>query len=455
MKILPSSRIRIEGKFLDPKNQKINSEISFLGTYADVTGLGMRIENLELFDESRLKIEVKKLSAGEYQAAKNPVSFDYDVKIDALDNPAWAAHVSWLKENRGLLMLNDLLPQWKGKTSGRIIFEVPEGLKITGSEIKTGENIFAVKNIEKAIFLVGRNWREKTVKVDRTSLNLAIAGEWQFSDDEASEMAASILTEYRRLFAEIPVEQAQIFILPLNVSDPNRWRAETRGQTVTVISGVLPTKREALQRLHEQLRHEIFHLWIPNAVNLTGNYDWFYEGFTIYEALRSGVWLNQIRFEDYLNTLSRAFELSKNQNISLVEMSNRRWTGTNNSVYAKGMIIAFLCDLALLDQSKGKRSVTEVFQKLYRKYHAAGTETDGSAAVLNLLKTYPELQPAIKNYIEGHEKIELTESLKPFGLGMSENGGAVQLQVLTELSNRQKDLLDKLGYNRWRKLLQK
>ena len=42
---------------------------------------------------------------------------------------------------------------------------------------------------------------------------------------------------------------------------------------------------------------------IPNDVNLSGNYDWFYEGFALYQSLKLAVGLNRIRFEDFLDTL--------------------------------------------------------------------------------------------------------------------------------------------------------
>lgn len=457
VKILPSQRIRVEGKFLNPENLKLNREISFLQNYAAVSELGKRIENLELFDEKKTKIGFKKLAAGEFQAENAPSAFAYEVKIDVPDNPASAANVSWLAANQGVLMFNDLLPQWKDgqKISAKIVFEIPNDWKISSSETKSSENVFSVENVEKAIFLIGRNQREKTARIDKTNLNLAIDGEWQFSDAEALEMATAILTEYRKMFGEIPVKQAQILLLPFSRTfNSDRWQAETRDATVTIISGALPSKREALQRLHEQLRHEIFHLWLPNAVNLSGNYDWFYEGFTVYQALRTGVRLNQISFQDYLNTLGRAFDLAKNQNVSLVEISNKRWTGTNNSVYARGMIVAFLCDSAMLNQGSGKRSLTEIFQKVYRKYHNAILPTDGNAAILAILKDYSELQLIVKNYIEGAAKIEWRDELNIFGIQIAEDGNATRLKVMPELSGRQKDLLDKLGYNQWRKLLQ-
>ncbi|MGI9035984.1 MAG: hypothetical protein ACR2GD_08095 [Pyrinomonadaceae bacterium] len=456
IKILPSSRVRIEGKLLDSTLFASNNEISFPQNYADVSALAERIENLRLFNAKGAKIEFRKLAAGEFQAASQPASFAYDVKIDVPENPTAAAHVSWLAANQGILMTGDLLPELNGarKISGKVTFEIPADWRIASGETKLDENVFAVENLEKAVFLVGQNFREKTRRIGETNLNLAIGGAWQFSDDEAAQMAASILAEYRKMFGEIPAQRAQIILLPFEraAANPESWRAETRGRTVTIISGALTSKRESVQRLCEQLRHEIFHLWIPNAVNLTGNYDWFYEGFTVYEALRTGVWTNQIRFEDYLKTLAQAFDLAKNQNSSLVEMSDKRWLGKNNSVYARGMLAAFLCDLAILNQSKGRRLLTDVFQKIYRAYHDSNSSADGTTAILEILKSYPELNSIIQNYIEGAAKIQWQNQLNQFGVEASDDG-ETRLQVASKLDGRQKDLLDKLGYNNWRKLL--
>lgn len=457
IKVLQTARVQIAVKFVESKNVKIGNQISFLQNYADVSALGERVENLNLFDEAGAKIEYKKSSAGEFQAQKTPASFEYEVKTELPVNPLSAAHVSWLAENQGLLMTGDLLPKFNGgqKISAKIVFEIPDDWAISTSETKIGANIFSVENVERAIFFIGQNQREKTQRIDKSDLHLATLGEWQFSDDEAAEMAREILTEYKKFFGDIPVKQAQIFLLPFpRALNAERWRAETRGATVTIISGALPTKREALQHLHEQLRHEIFHLWIPNAVALTGNYDWFYEGFTVYQALRAGIWTNQIRFQDYLNTLSQAFELAKNQNISLIEMSDKRWTGTYNSVYARGMLAAFLCDLAMLEKSKGGRSIEEIFQKVYRKYRAPNPSADGNTAILEILESYPELQTIIKKYVRGASKIEWRNELETFGIEIDENDGGMRLKVGSNLTKRQKDLLDKLGYNQWRKLLQ-
>jgi predicted metalloprotease with PDZ domain len=288
-------------------------------------------------------------------------------------------------------------------------------------------------------------------------IRLAIAGNWQFSDAEAVEMTKSIVEEYLKIFDQLPKSLSQIILSPFPQENPNsdRWRAETRGSTVTIVSGVLPYKSQAIQRLHEQLRHEIFHLWLPNSLALSGNYDWFYEGFTIYHALRTGVELNQIRFEDFLNTLGKAYDLSEEQTNSLVELSNKRWMGTGNVVYAKGLVVAFLCDAALLQASKGKRNLKNVFRQVYEKHQRPNQIEDGNSAITNILRGFPELKPILENYIAGRAKIDWENDLTALGIEQEKSDFGVQLKVATKLNGRQKDLLDKLGYNQWRKILQK
>jgi predicted metalloprotease with PDZ domain len=450
--------IRVTGKILNPNSALRSRDISFLRDYADVSELGERIENLKFFGGNGERISVKQLIAGEFQTAQDWTAFEYEVKINSASYSTAVAHVSSLAGDGGLLMLNDLLPQWKSKepVSARVTLDLPAGWKILTTETANNANSFDVKNIEKGIFLVGINWRVKTVAIDKSELNLATAGEWMFSDDEALEMATSILAEYRKLFGALPgASKIQINVLPFarKTSQPDRWRAETRGSMVTVISGAITLKSQAIQRLLEQLRHEIFHLWMPNALNLSGNYDWFYEGFTVYQALRTGVELNQIRFEDYLKTLGNAFDLAQNQKISLVEMSNRRWMGgENNSVYGKGMIAAFLCDAALVRESRGKRSLANIFRLIFDKHKFPYPVQEANPAILANLKSFPELRAVVENYIEGTSPIDWETELRAFGIEAVKGEAGTVLKVAANPGGRQKDLLDKLGYNQWRRL---
>lgn len=469
VKVLPTNKIEVKGKFAFAENSFRNW--TFLKNYADAENLGERIENPEFFDKNGRKIASEKLFAGEFQAGENPLSWNYTVNLPPSPKITDAAHVSWLTNERGLLMLADILPENFGKdTEIQISFDLPAGFKVLNNSavnvdcrnclIREKNGRFAVTEAEKAIFVIGRDWREHSPADPgkNNDFKLAIAGEWAFSDAEAVEMVNSVAKEYRKLFDAEPRFNSRIVLSPFpqETAGSDRWRAETRGSTVTIISGKIPQKSVALQRLHEQLRHEILHLWLPNGVNLGGDYAWFYEGFSIYQALRTGVELNQIRFEDYLRTLSLAFEIvrkdTRGKNVSLLDISQNRWAGANNYIYAKGLLVAFLADVALLRESGGKRGLKNVFRTVYEKHKYPAQRQDGNTAILSILKSYPELVFIAQNYVQGTAEINLQDYLEAAGLEMAAN--SAQIRVKEKLGGRQKDLLDDLGYNQWRKLLQ-
>ena len=450
--------LRVEGKFTPENKIQTEKNLSFSRSFAGIENLGARISNLELKDNKGQNIKYRKLIDGEYLAENNAVFWNYRINLDSPSNEKALAHISWLKAEQGILMLGDLLPQFNFDNqaiSAKIKFELPTDWKILSSENLISENIYGTENIEKAVFLIGKNWRE--VKTSDNALDLAISGEWKFSDAEAAKMAADIFEKYRKLFGEIPNKKIQIALghFPKEVKF-GRWEADTRGTSSIIFSSDMPFKTLSLQRLHEQLRHELFHLWIPNNLALTGNYDWFYEGFTVYQALKTGVKTNQIRFEDFLDTLSQAYRIDDFQTPagSLLESSKNRWYGANSSVYSRGMLVAFLCDVALLRQSGGKRSIDDVFRQIYNKYRPPNQLQDGNTAILNVFENYAELQTVVEKYIKGTEKINWRTDLESLGIELSENDFNTKLNIKAKLGKRQKDLLNKLGYNNWRKILE-
>ncbi len=434
---------------------------SFINSFAGAENLAERISDFNLSDRDKREISFRKLAAGEYLAGGKANLWTYKIDLRAPKEANAAAHVSWLDGERGILMLGDLLPKFSAgerqNTSALLKFDLPKDWSVITTETKTGENTFAVENIGKAIFLVGKNWRAQEIQIGKGRLNFAISGEWRFSDDEARETAREICGEYEKMFGEDASENIQIALarFPQTGIKSGRWTAETRGANTLIISSDMPFKTQSLQRLHEQLRHELFHLWIPNRLALTGNYDWFYEGFAIYQSLKTGVALNRIRFEDFLDTLAQSYDLDamQAQKISLIEQSKNRWSG--NQIYARGLLVAFLCDVALLRQSKGRRSVTNILQEIYQKYRSPNKAEDGNAAILETLKNHTELNAVVEKYIKGAEKIDWQTDLETIGVEQAEENSFAHLKIRAKLTGRQKDLLNELGYNNWRKISEK
>ena len=449
------TKVAIRGRFL---KAKANKNLSFLLNYGEISSLGDRISHVQAFDGNDNVVNMRRMVAGEYLADGVFEKWSYQVDLALLKKPLTAAHVSWL-DNGGVLMLDDLLPQLGRKTSANIGFDIPRGWVLGTNEKSFGPDLLGINDVENAVFFIDTNYTQSRILPLGKRLELNISGEWLFSDKDAAEMAASIFGEYERLFELAPMGAFVIGIRKFPISAiTGSWEADTRGRTVTIVSSDTPFKSQSLQQLHEQFRHEIFHLWIPNGVNLSGNYDWFYEGFALYQSLKTGVAVNRIRFDDYLDTLSRAYDIDKTlgQQLSLIEASKKRWNGDSNTrVYARGMLVAFLCDLALLEKSKGKRSTDDLLRLLYERHRPPNAEEDGNAAILSLLRSHNELAPIIDRNITGSESIDWSGLIKTAGLEAELTDRTTKLKVAAKPQGRQKDLLDKLGYNNWRKLASK
>ncbi|MCB1024535.1 MAG: hypothetical protein KDB79_09100, partial [Acidobacteria bacterium] len=360
---------------------------SFPNSYSDAGDLAKRISTFSLTNDENMEVPYKEFSPGEFLAESEASGFSYQVELPLPQKPTSAAHISWIGQDYGLLMLNDILPRFNDpKMTARILLKLPPGWDISTNEKLITKDQFEVTDVSNAIFLIGNGWRERRGKIGGHDVNLIVAGEWEFTDEQAYGMTAGIFAEYSRILGDVQ-RGIRIFLIPF--PEPvgfDRWRAETRGGNVVIISSKASFKSQALQRLHEQLRHEILHPWIPNSLNLIGDYAWFYEGFVVYEALKSGVWLGQIRFEDFLNTLNRAKYLNERRGIeiSLLEVSRNRWEDQSSSIYARGMLIGFLTDIALLKKSGNKRDVTALFGELLKKHGKKMLAGEANDAILSI-----------------------------------------------------------------------
>ncbi len=450
------SLARISGIRHAQGEARLPAFLQFMSDYAGTRGLEKRISAVQAFDAEGIKLELERSEAG-FSAKRGIKTWTSAIDLAPFKQTTAATHLSWLGTDGGTLVLNDIIPyelssHMRGQPA-RIKFELPDGWKVLTTEKSDSQGVFQAPDLDRTVFVVGIGWSEQTISSRGGSINLLTKGDWKFTGTEAAEAITEVAEYYSSLVGPAPAKNNQIVLYKFPFDVPyGEWEADSRGTTVTIASSDMPFKSQSLQRLHEQLRHEIFHLWIPNGVNLTGNYDWFYEGFALYQSLKMGVGVNRIRFDDYLDTLSRAYAIDARQSVktTMIESSRNRWNGSNTDVYARGMLVAFLCDLAMLDASKGKRSTTDLLHEIYSKHAGDGKPEDGNAAILAMMKRYPELIPITERYVTGAEKLEWSELIKAAGIEADPKGG--RLSVSAKLSGRQKDLLDKLGYNSWRKL---
>lgn len=449
---LSPARVKIEGERADK-----TTVWSFRKHYASVGDLGERIENLVLKDDSGAQIPFRKIAPGEFSSATAATRFAYEVKLEPPAQTSDAAYVSWLTNERGLLMLGDLLPrpvqgQETENRSAQLRFVLPPAWSIAANETKQADNQYDVADVEKAVFLIGTDLRRKNQRLGQTEFSYATSGGWSFADEEVASMAANILKDHAGMLGVPARQNAMLILIPFpRAVGADRWSAETRGGTVVLLSGQPPSKIAALAQLSIPLTHELFHLWVPNALALDGDYDWFYEGFTLYQAMRAGMRLELLTFQDYLNAMGKAFDAYQTINgrdqFSLVEASRERWKSQTGLVYHKGLLVAFLYDLTLRQQTRNGRSLDDVYRELLRRHHSTATRADGNSAVISILKNQNGMKEFVERYIEQASAIDLRSAITPFGLEIFSGGVRTRLVVSTSLSRSQRDLLRKFGYN--------
>jgi predicted metalloprotease with PDZ domain len=433
------------------------SSWSFLDSYAGIVGLGRRIERFEAFDASGGEVSLTQTAPGQFRSTAPARHLRYEVDLKPVSRAADFSMISWLDKERGLLMPLDLLPVKSGPVrageSLKIHFQMPASWAVQSSELKVSQGEFTIADVDRAVFALGNSLRVSQAEVAGLTLNLVTNGDWSFSDADVLQLGQQVLRAHRETFGSFPGTSATFILFPFPLAvGASQWSAETRGTTVTLIMGKLPSRVAALAQLSTPVTHEFFHLWIPNALALEGNYDWFYEGFTIYQAAQTAVKLGLLTFPEFLNSVARAYDASKSEtNLSLIEASSRRFTGGSNSVYAKSQVVAFLYDLRLRSMSHNKRSLADVYRRLIKSVDArrtgGPTRQDGSQTVASVLTEEIGSEGFVASFVRTPVSVNLASELAPFGLIAETGGFRTQISISEKLTKRQRDLLRDLGYN--------
>lgn len=408
---------------------------SFRNAYAGALGLAERIENFRANDGAARKIAV-----GEYRAEQNAGSIDYVVRLRR-PSSGEVAHVTWLTEDHGILMFSDLLPQAFESFSAE--FVLPSGWTVHSSITPEENGQYQVYEPDQALFMVGRSIRRTSKK----ELETFVAGTWPFKDSVAANAATRVMEEYVELTSFKLPERPIVMIAPLPVATSmTKWRAQTRGSTVLLLMDPNANIANWKNQLQIIFTHEALHLWVPNSLSLRGDYDWFFEGFTLYTALLTALDLKAIDFREYLDTLARVYDsyLSYWDSLSLIEASERRWTSNTPVVYDKGMLVAFLYDLLIRKESNGKKTVLDVYRELFNRPPA--DRTDGNEVIIRLLSSTPATADFAKAFITGNQQLEPERPLAAYGFLLDASGKTSRLNVATQVDENQKRLLKSLGY---------
>jgi predicted metalloprotease with PDZ domain len=427
---------------------KIEAEVSpsrswsFRNAYANALGIAERVNGFQAFGTSGQEVGVKRIVVGEFRSDLDATKISYSVR---LSTPASGGliHVSWLTDDRGYLMFADLVPLDVESLSAR--FKLPPGWTVESSLAPDTNGEFQVSEPVTAVFFVGRSLRKASATLDGAIFDVVLSGKWSSRDSDALKAATRVMQKYLAM-TQFKLRGKSIIMIsaPPIQAKMNEWWAETRGSTVALL--IEPRGDHWKEHLTVIFTHELFHLWVPNSLKLEGDYDWFFEGFTLYIALRMALELDVIKFKEFLNTLGRAYDsyLSQPDDSSLLEASEKRWTTSGSQVYVKGMLVAFLYDLLVRKESAGRATLEDRYRDLFSGRGAEHSQ--GNEAIIKVLGTSPVMIDFTKTYIENVRKLELNRVLPAYGLVMDSTGKASRLRVNRELNDEQKRLLRSLGY---------
>ncbi|HEV8136587.1 MAG TPA: hypothetical protein VGP85_18040 [Pyrinomonadaceae bacterium] len=441
-----SSKARVTLSLRSPSVIRVSIELatptdtwSFRNSYAGALGLGDRVDHFQAIRSS-----VKTIATGEF---RSPVAVDrvsYEINVTP---GSTVPHVSWLANDGGMLMLADLLPDIPEIKRGVAIeFELPPDWQVYSSVSPVGRG-FVVNEPDNAVFMIGRDLRLASKRDNGTELRLVTQGEWKFSEKNVLDDALRLLRDYQELTGFKLRFTPTIFILPFHMSGSD-WKAETRGSSSMLLLNSQASWKNWRTQLSIIFTHELFHLWVPNSLQLTGDYDWFFEGFTSYIALQEALKLKLIRFQEYLNTLGRVYDsyISAPDDKSLLEASESRWTSSSSVVYDKGMLSAFMYDLLLRRESVGGSSLVDRYRLLFARI--VDKPADGNEVIIQTLTSSPATAEFLKSYIESRSRVELERILPPLGIEVNKTSSQTVLRVSKELRDDQKKLLRSLGYRK-------
>ena len=426
------------------------AEWSFRNSSGSIVGLAERIQNFHGAQHGR-EVPVKVLAPGQFRFSEPVTNVRYDVLLTPRANLVESSHVSWLNEQYGLLMLRDLLPEAGMGPNPPLNLELilPASWTSASSLNPNSGNRYEVLRPERTVFLVGRTLRVNQFRVEGIEVKIVTSGDWSFKDQDLNKIVSKIIQQYREVTQQRALGPVALLLIPFGQPlGPERWSAETIERSVVLMMGRQATRNALLARLRVVLNHELFHLWIPNSLSLKGEYDWFFEGFTLYQALLTGLRLHHIKFEDYLETLGRVYDSyrssTERDRLSLLEASERRWTTLTPLVYDKGMLVAFIYDLMVRQNSGNRATLSDLYPQLSRV--AVGNPREANDLLMEIMDRGQGMQGFSERFVKSPRDIDLATTLKPFGLEIVTNGARSQIKVSPMITREQRKLFKALGH---------
>jgi predicted metalloprotease with PDZ domain len=216
---------------------------------------------------------------------------------------------------------------------------------------------------------VGGDFRIVKRNIYNNPIYIAIKGNWNFTDEQFSDLVQTILREERDFWNDFTFPFYLITVFPIEGNNDQGGTGRVNSYAL-----YLSANRQIDYRLKRLLAHETFHTWLGEKINLSepeALLYWFSEGFSDYYArlllLRSGL----ITFEEYVgeyNKVISQYFKSPVRNEKNERIATDFWNDSeiNKLPYQRGDIIAHNLNASIIKNSGGKKSLDDLMHDLLK-----------------------------------------------------------------------------------------
>jgi predicted metalloprotease with PDZ domain len=259
---------------------------------------------------------------------------------------------------------------------------------------------------------VGGDFRLKREVVAGQPVYVAIRGEWPFSDENFTDLAAKVLSAEREFWNDRNVPYYLVTLMPIDAPS-----GEYAGTAVEDGFLMLMSPGTSLGfDVQFLLAHEMFHTWNPAQLGEVGPEDpiyWFSEGFTDYYArlllLRSSV----ITLQEYVKEVNRVYSEymaspARNYGKQLVQSQYFDNPSAQKLPYLQGSLLALTWNALIGEHSARRLSLDDAMRALRRKAQSSEqTLTDHSLGAFLATFAGPDTVSDIRDYIVSGQTLPL------------------------------------------------
>ena len=434
---------------LASENNLYNFPATVPGTYSNLN-FGRFVTSFYAFDKDGNEIAAEKISINQWKISdpENLARLDYDVE-DTFDSEIESEHVIPMAGsgiNGDFIVLNTFaaLGYFDGLqfTPVRLKLLYPAEW-IIGTSLPLENGYYTAESYDylaDSPFLLGK------LTTAITTVNNIEVGVYVYSPDtvfnavKIIDAAKEILQSSSGFIGYAPVTNYNFLMCFLDMETFMEVGFAGAGALEHSYSSlfVFPAAKGMFQEVQDDIAHEFLHILTPLnlhsdviqpfnfIVPTASQHTWLYEGVTEWASdimqLRGGI----ISINEYLERMSEKLTVNEKfrQDISLTELSEQVYdeaiTMQFINFYNKGVVTAAMLDIKLLELSKGKSGLRELFLGLLEKYGKDNPFPEDDFFEIIVDMTYPEIEQFIIDYIKGTKPLPYQEYMAKLGFNYIE-----------------------------------